>query len=360
MKHILISLTCLLVLPLRAEDDDRHPTVPCGKDTAVEYRDTRSPDWRFAFGWTVRPIAKDAEPVDWARYEKEGEAVFKGYHLNDKNANQKPTHQTIDGVIDFRSKSFKPFPKDNDIFLGGYHHTGTRWVDAQHAIILVAWKWHAKDVFFVSPSSEPVEVVSILPQMDRLIWKLIHENLPLAPEDNICISYNVTADDHTASAAGAPPWIATKIKDGFFHVSFSAGIPKNYYEEIHGHLLISIKDGKPLKAICEGPGDHPFVGELGEADKQMNQVYGKIHRLLVGDALKHLVDDQKKWISVRNEEAYKFASEKVNPESDGTSEEYREVRNRQALKLTRERTEILQKQFESLAPKSRFNNPRQN
>lgn len=298
--------------------------------------------------------------MDWARYEKEGEAAFKDNHLEEKNANQKSTHQTIDGVIDLRNKSFKPFPNGNGIFLGGYHHTGTRWVDEQHAIILVAWKWRAKDVFFVSPSSEPVEVVSILPQMDRLIWKLIHDDLPLAPEDNICISYNVTADDHTASAAGAPPWIATKIKDGFFHVSFSAGIPKDYSEEIHGHLLISIKDGKPLKAIREGPGDYPFAGELGEADKQLNQVYGKIHRLLVGDALKNLVDDQKKWISARNEEVYRFAIEKVNPESEGTSEEYRKVRNQQALKLTRERTEVLQKQFDALAPKSRVTTPRQN
>jgi len=348
MKYILISLTCLLALPLRAEDDDRHPTVPCGKDTAVEYRNTRSPDWRFAFGWTVRPIAKDAEPVDWDKYEKEGDAAFKGYHLDEKNADQKPTHQTIDGLIDLRSESFKPFPEGEDIFQGGYHHLETRWVDDKYVIIILSWKWRTNDVFFVNPTSEPMKVVPILPQMDALIWKLIHEDLPLAPENNICIAYEITADDDTASAAGAPP-----IKDGFLHVSFSAGIPKDYSEEIHGHLLISIKDGKPLKAIREGPCDHPFVGELGEADKQMNQVYGKIRRLLAGDALKHLVDDQKKWISARNEEVHRFAFEKVNPESEGTSEEYREVRNQQALKLTRERTEVLQKQFKALAPKSR-------
>lgn len=207
---------------------DKPAIVMCGKDTVVEFDGTRSPDNRFALGWTIHTIAKDAKPVDWAKFEKEGVEAFDDDFVRSFDA---PTiYEFIDGLIDLRNK---------------------------------------------------------------------------------------------------------------------------LYDEIGGHLLISLKNGKPLRATSDSPNDRPFVGKLGAADKELNEVYGKLRKQLNGDNLKKLQSDQIEWIQNRNSGAYYEGNEAARLIEDkaGPYDEkvilgaFRKARNVEALKLTCERTEVLQKQL---------------
>jgi uncharacterized protein YecT (DUF1311 family) len=362
MKLILILLTCLFTQSLRAEGDDLYTTVPCGKDTVVEFRDTRSPDGRFALGWTIQPSAQDAQPVDWTELNEDGDSATFSNFIEDIMTGQDPTHRIFYGVIDFRSKSFKPLPIVGTTPLDPIRSTiYTKWVDKQHAIILRNGKWSTDDALFVRPASQPLEVTDILPRMNDQVGKLIREKRPLAPDvwNQLTHTGKLLTRYGFAEVRGVFG-IPCKVEDGVLHASFSAQIPRDTLgEDIGGHILISLKDGTPLKAVSDDPNDQPFVGELGAVDKQLNQVYSKLRNLLTADARKQLMADQVKWISTRNEQARELAKEATSYEAISV-EAYREVRNQQALKLTRARTEVLLKQFESIAPKSRVTTPRQN
>lgn len=355
MRASLIATLLLLAPFARAEGERRYETVRCGKDTVVEFDDTRSPDGRFALGWTIRPVAKDAKPVDWSKLDVKGISLVDDYPHNDwTELHENAPYAIVDGIVDLSAKSFKELPVSGTFYTNATHgwNIDVVWLDGKHAIVLVNRRFHTEDAFFVRLASDPLGVTSLLPKMNEQVGKLIREIRPLAPEMDI--SYGLSEDEETITSRGdtVVDRVPCKVENDVIHMPFAACIPKGSFEDIEGHFLISLRNGNPLKAISGDQADRPFMGALGEADKRLNELYGQLRKLLAGDALKHLVAGQKQWISTRNKEAREFAEEKapfVNEES--TLDAYREARNEQALNLTRERTAVLQKQLDAASSK---------
>ncbi|HEX7262415.1 MAG TPA: lysozyme inhibitor LprI family protein, partial [Luteolibacter sp.] len=332
MKLALLATIGLLAHPLRAEDGHRYVTVPCGKEVAVLYKGSESPAKHYALGWTIRPLTNDARAVDWGKFEKEGrdylrpeEFLFEdGYYRDDVFIDKKKTHQILIGLIDQRSKSFKTIcdtdPPDAPLY--GWHDLIVRWIDEQHALILIDAKWATAYGFFVSTASDPLKVTRCLPQMNQRVFELLDQKRPLA--SSMVIQYGKNGKGEVSKC---------KVKNGVLYEDFTAYVPKgNGFDDIEGHLLISVKDGQPIKAVSDEPADQPFVGELGEADRHLNEIYGQLRKQLPGGEFKNLKANQKKWISERNNTALRNAP---GLSDGGTREHYLEIRNREALKLTR-------------------------
>lgn len=348
-KYLLAALLLFAPSLMRAEEDDRFATVSCGKDTVVLFGDTRSSDGRYALGWTIRPAAKDAKPVDWARLKEEGLTFLDRYPWEDTE-NGKATYSIIDGIVDLSLRSFKELPVAWAFYTTSTHgwNIEVAWLDSEHAIILVNRRFYTEDVFLVRPASDPLEVRRLLPQMNEQVDKLMQTKRALTSD--WCISYDlgemVTMKKSDAEVMERMP---CKIENGVMYMRFWAGFPKGSFEDLEGHLLVSLKDGKSLRAISGDPADQPFVGKLGEADKSLNQVYAQLRKLLSDGEFRKLQADQKEWISQRNEESRREADEKVRHGEEGSElKDYRTARNQVALALTLERVDMLARKLDEL------------
>lgn len=335
MKLALLAMVGLLVLPLQAEAERPYVIVPCGKDNAVLYSGSESPDKHYALGWTILPVAKDAPAVDWIRLEKEGQD-----YVDPLVQERNPSHKIAIGLIDQQAKSFKFI---TDTFPPMVAHWDdrieVRWTDQRHAFAQNRAKWGPHTMFFISADNGSLQVTLPHREMNQRVKELLEQKRPLAP--SLVISYSLR--DPIDSAPNSKP---CKIEDGFLHVAFYAYRPRGVeYEDLRGHVLISLKDGKPLKAVSSQAADKPFVGELGEANQQLNVIYGRLRKLLSGDALTKLKAEQQAWIGERNEFAHRKAPGIAD---EGMLEDYRRIRNQEALRLTRERIEVLNQALASM------------
>lgn len=301
------------------------------------FADTGSPDSHYALGWTIRPRTKDVSPVDWSKYKEEdirnADLDYPWGTQDDQDA-QKPPYVLTDGIVDLIEKSFHELPFESPISAHHNHQDiQALWPNEQKVIVILDGRFWTSELLLVHLSPDG-PTINLIKKAAPEVEKVIAAKRPLA--SNMEVTYN-GEDEPIAS-------------DGTIRLAFSVVHPKGSFEDFDGHLHVSLKDGKPLKAESDTTADQPFVGELGVADKHLNEVYGKLRMLLGGDDLNHLVADQNQWIVSRNTESRELADEKVPYFKEGsTLEAYREIRNRQALKLTRERTAALQKQLDAAA-----------
>ncbi len=335
MKKLLCILAVLLshALCLAGENP---VTVKCGKETVVLFDGTHSPDKQHALGWTIRPVAKGAKPVDWSKLDEKGITLVDDYPHNDWQAHsydKNAPYVIVDGIVSLSGKSFKNLPFSEPFYTCGNHGWSIHasWLDATRAIVTVNARFSTTDLFLIQIKGSEISAADIYRLSDAQIRKVIETKRPFA-DDEIEIWY----DKHYQLV----------VNGGLIHLPFLAGYPKGSFEDIEGHLLVSLNNGKPIKAISENEADQPFVGELGEADKHLNEVFGKLRKLLGGESLKQLMSEEKKWITARNEDAREYANEKVPFfEENSTLTAYRKARNQKAIELTLKRTEVLKKQL---------------
>lgn len=350
MRASLTAVILLLAPFVRAEEDERrYEVVHCGKDTAVLYPGSESPDKHYALGWTIRPVTDDALPVDWARLEKEGWEYLSGFQFGDGKGDPDSNHKVTIGLIDQHTKSFKSI---TDTFPPMVAHWDdrleVRWIDKQHAFAQNEAKWGTYDLFFLRASSDSFEAIHPLSEMRKRVRELLGQKRPLAPHMLVDFDFSEEVTKKSPDTT-IPKTVPCKVENGILHMYFSAYIPRGInYEDLTGHVLISLKDGKPIKAVSDDPADKPFVGELGEADQRLNEIYAKLSSRLTGDELKEFKTNEAEWIERRNNTANQKSPDVTE---DCTLETYRKIRNEEALKLTRERTEVLQKQLVAIESK---------
>jgi len=330
-RHLAIVL--LSALPCGAEEDALPAAVVCGKDTVVLFGDTGSPDSHYALGWTIRPRTKDASPVDWSKYKEEeiGNADL-DYPWDDEEG-QNPAYVLTDGVVDLIGKSFRELPLENPISSHHNHrYIEALWPGKQKAIVILDGRFWTSDLLLVhlNPNGP---VINLMEKAAPEVAKVIAAKRPLA--SNMEVIYE-----------GARTLTAS---EGTIRLSFTAAHPKGSYEDFCGTLSFGAADGSPMRATSDVEADRPFVGELGKEDERLNRVYRDLVKALDDERRKNLVSNQREWITTRDSSAWQAGNEKSRFENEGaTPEAYIAARNQEALKLTRERADSLQKLLATL------------
>ena len=112
MKPFLTFLLCFSTLCARAfaqvpADDPKEGTlIDCGGEKIVVFGHTESRDSRYALGWTIRPNAASAKPVDWTAYKKDDPFGWLGEHKLPADATDPGSYDLVDGVIDLHDGKF--------------------------------------------------------------------------------------------------------------------------------------------------------------------------------------------------------------------------------------------------------------
>ncbi len=333
-------MAALLVFaqPCFAEDEDVPAPVSCGKDTVVFFDRDKSADGRFALGWTIRPIKKDAKPVDWSQYSKKGISLVDDYPHEDWTGQNEIdfSYVIVDGIVDLSGKSFKDLPLPNPFYTNGNHGWSIHaaWVGKNEAVIIVDSRFETSDLLLLRMSKGGLSAIDLMPKANQKVEKLIAEKRPLT--NDMSIMYDSSE---------------IVLRDEVFRLPFTACHPKGSQEDLDGTLFLSQKDGTPVRVECNAdtPEDRPFTGQLGTADKRLNEIYSSLRKSLMGEAREQLVAGQREWINLRNKNSRDAAEEKVPFfQEDSTREAYLAIRNQEALKLTRERVDTLQKQLAAI------------
>ena len=82
-----------------------------GAETVALFDGVKSPDGRYAMGWTIHPKSKDAKPVDWSAWGKQQHPGF-GFLSRYEFGRENDPYEISDCFVDLQQKKMLILPSD--------------------------------------------------------------------------------------------------------------------------------------------------------------------------------------------------------------------------------------------------------
>jgi uncharacterized protein YecT (DUF1311 family) len=338
------------------------PVVDLGNRKAEIVAGTGSPDGRLALAWTLRP-SKDVEPVDWDLLGKDRDK-FRDTYGDDER------YFVEILVVDHKNnKSLATLKLAGSWSLPGYEHESlaARWgpedKDGRRFVIVNCdRKWSPQDLILLSVAGDSISQRSLLRSLDQSVQKFVaqkNKRRRAPPAKDYTVEYPIFGLPEIGERKGFSDPITLWLP-------FEALIPKS--EEAPGysgvlHLKLAQTPEGPTVALEGAPiaNSEKDVSEdlmsvsgdarLLEADRRLNEVYGALRGHLSPAARDQLKHEQLFWINDRNAawDVTKGEAEEKSLETPFAAA------NREAVKMTQERTAQLKQWSDKLKSNPKYN-----
>jgi len=340
------------------------PVVDLGDRKAEVMPGTGSPDGRLALAWTLRP-SKDTEPVDWNLLTKDREK-FKDTYGDD----EKYFVEIL--LVDYKNnKSLATLKLAESWSLPGYGHESlvARWGPEgkngrRFAIVNCDRKWSPQDLILLSVTCDSVAQRSLLNSLDKSVQKFVAQQNKgrRAPSvKDYTVEYPIFGLPEIGRRKGFSDPITLWLP-------FEALIPKSKSEEAPGYagvLNLELADtpegpaatleGSPIASSGEASSEDLMSvsgdARLLQADRDLNDVYGALRSRLSPAARGQLKHEQLSWLNDRNAswDVTKGEAEEKSLETPFAAA------NREALRMTQERTAQLKQWSDKLKSNPQYN-----
>lgn len=271
---------------------DEPRVIDCGKEHAVTFENTTSPDGAYAIGWTLRPKRKDVPEVKWSEDGPENvEEMPTGWNEDD----EKLPYKLIDCLIDIRRKKLVELPSDCPYVPHKNHwNLEVKWSQEtngrRYGLLANQARFSTSDLWLIAMNRDGrVEQTNLERKLDEEAEKII--TIEKRPPDR----YEVWSDVRSA-----------EFRENEVEIPFDAEVPKSQVDEgISGSLTVRLRDAVVTKITNTSKRNDPFNDDpqLATADRQLNDAYNALLKRLSPDQREALRKEQREWIAERDDTA---------------------------------------------------------
>jgi len=347
MKATVITLVLLFVLPLWGDNVTSRRLVDVDTGKAVVFEETVSPDGNYAIGWTIRPLQKDAKPVDWSLWNPDDtDKLLNAYvpNLGDPPTD-KDDYKFVNGVIDLKGKKFLELPTD----VPDYPHKNRGYVvvawgpekqNPRYGLIESDARFETADFWLVTIDSSGMHEVDLADAFNKVIDPIVREKRPLTASQY---------ENFLSLTGGQAENVDVAFKGDSATINFESDIPKSEDDTsmVEGKLTFRLSDGKVLHVSSNSEKDDPMesVPALAKADHELNQVYSKLYQTLGPAQKADLKKEQLAWIEQRDNDAEGAWHKSLD---DPSAHDPHDARNKSLLESTQKRLAELKSRLEVL------------
>src|ERR1700677_1220670 len=301
--HILAVFLCCAAVAKAADDDDENKTVDIGGKQVGIFKDTFSPDRRYAAG-----CYDEAE----------------------------------DCIVDFKKKKILRLPCDQPYIPPENHASfavswGPEVNGRRQAFVENEARFYTDNLWLVAADATGMTQKEIASDLDASVRAVAADKRPLS-HSRFEISFPVvTYTDDVVKGA-------VVYHEKTAEVPFSAEIPRSMDDNalVEGTVTVRLGDGSVENAGSDAARDDPFASDqkLRKADEELNKTYAALLHALTPARAGELKNEQRKWIEQRNDDADTAGKEVAvaeNSDSDATADTSK-ARNKSLLESTQKRT----------------------
>ena len=283
-------------------ETDKARLIDCGSDKAVIFPGTESADGAYAIGWTLRPKKKGTPKVSWPLLDPEDVWPFLERYKWDPDDSTTP-YSLVDFVIDLRHKKLFELPTEEPYWPNkGHGHLAVAWFPEskgqRYALVQNDARFGTADLWLVSIDSDgDLHQTEIASNLNEFVEKVLTDKRPWLHE-GYEISYRTGEGEQGTKGA---IFRANEVE-----IPFEAEIPKTFEVEYpSGTITIRLPDATVTKVSCQTRRDDPFSDDraLAKADRQLNETYSSLLKLLPPSNREALRKEQLMWLKERDNKA---------------------------------------------------------
>jgi hypothetical protein len=213
--------------------------VRFGTETAVLFDGLKSPDGRYAVGWTIRPRSKDAQPVDWA-----GLKLNFVYKFLDRYETQEPgrpdtPYELNNCVVDLHEKKMLVLPAEWANWPGNGSHGSidAAWSSAsgqaRYALVQNEGRFSTYNLWLVVIDDNGMHQLDLVPRLKEPVLQFLKKRKPSGYE-----RYQLSYPLHSSGTR------KISFKGSVAEIPFSAEVPKSMEAPlITGTVKVALPDG---------------------------------------------------------------------------------------------------------------------
>jgi hypothetical protein len=246
VKGLAGIIAAVSIAPLWAQDALEWKLIDCGSEKAVTFEKTRSPDARYAIGWTLRPKKLNVQPVDWNHWNPDTALSFFERYKFSLDEEDVP-YELINCVIDTQEKKLLSLQSDWPNWpLKNRGYLVAVWSVEQdgrrYALVQNDARFFTVNLWLITFGRDGMHQLDLVPKLDKLVREFIRKKKPRKFRD-----YGIffpLYDDADQPKSGI-------FKNDIAEIPFSADIPKSMDEKtsVEGFVLIRLEDIAILEVI---------------------------------------------------------------------------------------------------------------
>jgi hypothetical protein len=244
LKRIALSLALVCAtFTARAEGEAR--LVSCAGRTISVFRNTTSPDGRWAIGWTIRSVRAGTAPEPWLVFDQDAPMISAAVRRlqNEDGSDRSDDLVTELGWVDLKAKHFSPVPTSEPIYPGRPRsHLDTTWRrDGRYVVVIGNHEgnsiYETKDAWlFAVTDSGPRQLVDLKPAVMSAIRDFMRTR---DPKDAARYLGELSGENAR--------WRSDDVE-----LSFSTMIPSAMQNVDAGIVTLAIPDGS-VRAVVADP-----------------------------------------------------------------------------------------------------------
>lgn len=326
-----------------ANDSPPEPgLIDCDMGKVAVFAGTESTDGRYATGWTIRVLRKDAKPVDWSLWTPDADAIRYNYIYDFKDGSNIP-YEVLNYVVDLRQKNTIPLPAEEPFFpgrrnadLNAYWNSDANF--PRCGLTQNESRFATENLWLIRIDNTGMSEVDLVKPLDQAVQKLLQSKMPINAAQ-FAISFPKSDWDENYSLP--------KFHSASVDIPFTANLPKSDFDSVKGTVTVHLPDGAILSLSSDTKPDDPFHHDLplAKADRELNATYAALQRQLDPAKRAALKKEQVAWIEQRDSDAgvanYPIVGQDLDPST------VRHDRNASLLKSTLQRLKELKKRMTS-------------
>jgi len=283
MKATAFILVFFVVLPAWGDNVVPQRLVDTGRDKAVVFEETVSPDGRYAIGWTIHPLHKDTKPVDWSQWNSANPEKFVMSYINPLSDDEVHGYAVVRYLIDLKGGRLLVLLSDPEKFDFPQGGADSVWSKLdrgrRYALVQSGDSW-TTGLWLITIDSTGVHQANLVGSFDKAVLPVLREKRPL-----YFLGYETTyllqggnASIKKASFTDSSATIAFKADT----YKQNALPPYDDSSAVEGYLTFQLSDGTVTKVWSDTVRDDPMqdVPELAQATRQLDEVYNELHHKL--------------------------------------------------------------------------------
>ena len=213
--------------------------VHFGTETAVLFDGLKSPDGRYAVGWTIQPRSKDAQPVDWT-----GLKLNSVYKFLDRYETQEPgrpdtAYELNNCLVDLHEKKMLVLPAEWANWPGNGSHGSidAAWSSAsgqpRYALIQNEGRFSTYNLWLVVIDEDGMHQLDLAPRLKEPVVQFLKKRKPSDYD-----SYQVSYPLHSTNTR------KISFQGSTAEIPFLAEVPKSMEAPlITGTVTVTLPDG---------------------------------------------------------------------------------------------------------------------
>jgi Putative peptidoglycan binding domain len=225
--------------------------VKFGTETVALFDGVKSPDGRYAVGWTIRSKSKDAKPVDWSTWNPNSRLTFYSrYDFLDG------PYEVEDCFVDLQQNKTLILPSEWAYWPGKNHGSfDAAWYLAssgklKYALLQNEARFSTVNLWLIVIDETGMHQLDLVPRLEQPVTEFLKKE-KVADYDRYAIRYPLHCSQYDASKDAKE---ITTFKGSSAGIPFLAEIPKSMdAPAILGTVTVSLPDG----AVGQVTGSQP-------------------------------------------------------------------------------------------------------